>query len=417
MKFFKDLSKREKILIYILTLLLTLFVYVYFIRESILVDKNVQASNYASKDDYNLLVNKYDEERLKLNNNNLSLEDIEGSENSFGKNLDLEKLNQEGKYNIKSYNISNVVMEEREGLKVFYIDKDLILSGDLENLISFLELIKSKNKLFIKDISLNRIDEQIFDASLTIREYTLREVPYTGIKYKHDNQMANSVEAGGEDKSLLSELYGKEEVTNVSNSSYSKPSSEKSRKTSTNPEEDLSENLNDKTLETPIEKEEISLEETPNYKFIDNNNKAYNEDLNLLGENYYFNSTFVDEHFEQIKEISNINDLIKNDSEEILEFEFRYKLVFSDLDLKINEKINKISFELTGPKDLKAKMYFLDKSKSIYTIDLTKNIDGNEIISVDLNKDYKYPITLESLIINEETWENIIFRNLLVYEK
>lgn len=417
MKFFNDLSKREKILIYILTLLLTLFAYVYFIRESILIDKNALTSNYVGKDDYNLLVNKYDEEKLKLENNNLSLEDIEESENSFGKNLDLEKLNQSGKYNIKSYNISNVMKEEREGLKVFYIDKDLILSGDLGNIISFLELIKSKNKLFIKDISLNRINEQIFDASLTIREYTLKEVPYTGINYKHNNQMANSVKAGGDDKSLLSALYGKEEVTNVSNSNYSKPSSKKTSKTNINKEEDITENLADKTLETPIEKEEISLEETPNYKFIDNNNKAYNEDLNLLAENYYFSSTFVDEHFEKIKEISNINDLIKNDSKEILEFEFRNKLVFSDLDLKINEKINKISFELTGPKDLKAKMYFLDESKSIYAIDLAKNIDGNEIISVDLNKDYKYPITLESLIINEDTWEHIIFRNLLVYEK
>lgn len=417
MKFFKDLSKREKILIYILTLLLTLFVYVYFIRDSILMNKNVQASNYCSKEDYNLLINKYNEEKLNLDSNNLFLENIEGSEKSFGKNLDLEKLNQEGKYNIKSYNISNVMMEDREGLKGFYIDKDLILSGDLENIISFLEFIKSKSKLFIKDINLNRIDEQIFDARLIIREYTLKEVPYTGISYKHNNQMDSSVKIGEDDKSLLSALYGKEEITNPPNSNYSKGASKKASQTITNKEEDITENLTEKTMETPIEKEDTPLEEAIDYKFIDDNNKAYNKDLNLLDENYYFNSTFVNENFELIKEVSNISDLIKNESKDILEFEFRNKLVFSDLDLKIDENINKVSFELTGPKGLEAKIYFLDKTKSIYTVDISKNIDGNEVISVDLNKDYKYPITLESLIISEDTWENIIFRNLIVYEK
>lgn len=413
MKFFMDLSKREKILIYILTLLLILFVYLNFIREALLNEKNAEAASYMSKDDYQILLAEYNKEKSNFDKNSLFLEGAEGPSNNFGKNLDLEKLSQDGPININSFNISNVMMEKRKDLNVFYIDKNLLISDSLENIESFLSLITSNDELYLRNISINRLDENNFEANITVREYTLKEVPYTGINYKYNNKSNNSLENG--DQSLLAALYGKEEEE--VNLDYSRSSSSSGLKKA-NKAEDVTKS-EDKDIieeEKPEENAEVNKEEIPSFNYIDDNNKKYNQNLRIGEESFYFNSDFISANLDKLADISNVNELKEESTNEILEFEFRNKLVLSDFDIKFSYNVYKISFELNGPNDLKGKIYFLDDTKTLYTVDFTKLVDGYEAIDLYLDKNYKYPLSFQSIVTDNYVWEDLSFRNLLLYE-
>ncbi|WP_054252033.1 hypothetical protein [Neofamilia massiliensis] len=412
MKFIMDLSKREKILIYILTLLFILFIYLNFFKGSILNTKNTEAASYISNDDYEILLAEYDKEKSKLDKNTIYLEEVESQYKNFGKNLDLEKISQDGSIVINSFNISNVMMENKDDLKVFYIDKSLIISDTLEKIENFLNLIVSNNELFLKDINLSRIDEDIFEANIKVREYTLREVPYSGINYKHNNNSENSLE--NKEGSLLSALYGKEEkettIDSINNSKTTR-STNNNREEVVNSETQIIED--EEVFEENIE---TKVEDNLAYKFIDENNESYNERLKLLEKRFYFNSDFINSNIENLSDISNIDKLNKENTNEILEFDFSNKLIFSDFDIKIDYDIYKISFEINGPKDLSGSIYFLDESMTLYTVDFLKFADGYENIEIFLDKTYKYPLSFQSIVTDNYNWEDLSFRNLVFYE-
>lgn len=416
MKFFMDLSRREKILIYILTLLLILFVYINFFRSSLLESKNIEAASYISEEDYEILLEKYDKEKSNFKSNSLILEEREGSSNNFGKNFDLEKLSQEGLYNIVSFNISNVMMEKRDDLNVFYIDKSLVISDTLESIEEFLKLITSNDELYLADISLNRLDENLFEAHIKIREYTLKEIPYTGISYKHNNNSDNPL-ASDED-SLLATLYGKEEKE-INSASTRSSKSTNSSKTKNNEEPKKDEEIIDsenELQENLVSDLETEIEEGKAYEFIDSNNEKHNNNLKLLEKTFYFDSEFINTNLENLANISNIDQLNEKNSDDILELGFRDKLILSDFDIDISYNIYKISFELSGPKDLRGKIYFSDDSISIYSVDFVKFVDGYENIEIYLDKTYEYPLKIQSIIIEAYAWEDIFFRNLVFYE-
>lgn len=376
MEILNKLSKREKYLIYGLTLLLIIFIYINLIREPI---KNNNYKNDILYDEkvYNSLI----DERKKLNedikdiNNELSKFNIEA--NRFGKFIKLEEYLNDKKLNSQS--LSRVKKIENIEQDIYYIESKSEIELELAEIFELLNYIKDKN-LQIEYLSIIRQDVDRFNVDLNLREYTISSIPFTGIVTTE-----NFKEEKIENDNLLDELYGdkidQEEVEKIYNKNFAK-----------NSHSNIS-------SENKVQNEELKKVEE---KEIENINLKKMEDLVLdaiLIEKDMENSKFVfsSDYLSNNKEIH-----IKNELFKIIEFLDKTQRILLTDGLDLEESPPKFlnfddyyTFSFSGDQGSRLRLIFKDKNDEYHKFEVVKQYDDYQSVEFSLEylKDL-FPIEL-----------------------
>ena len=176
-----NLNKREKILIYVLTIVLLLFIYMNFIRDAKVTKINSLKLNESTAQECEDLIKlnssfESDIKNLSKVNDRISTQHL-----NFGNRVDLAEKIVEHNLELISYSISKPQKESYEGMDYIYIESVSILEGTLGYFINLLKYIEKIEYLYINEYSINRINHEKFQFTIILREFTLKDLPITGI--------------------------------------------------------------------------------------------------------------------------------------------------------------------------------------------------------------------------------------------
>lgn len=447
-----NLNKREKILIYVLSIVLLLFIYMNFIRDAKVTKINSLKLNESTAQECENLIKlnstfESDIKNLSKVNDRISTQHL-----NFGNRVDLAEKIVEHNLELISYSISKPQRESYKGMDYSYIESVSILEGTLGYFINLLKYIENIEYLYMNEYSINRINHEKFQFTIILREFTLKDLPITGIAYREIN---GDSELSNPDSSLINALYNndsniidedKEEETNTSsntknnssvNKSASKSNTSKSssspstKEQSSNKSEPNLESLSSKpTKEEVIEliypeknveidnktSEEIILNNPEDiFKLIENNSRNVN-DFNKLDKDRYYpllNGEYAKNNYGFLKEISNIESL-KNDEQLTLNIE--NTLPMSENPLVIKRKFTHLYFELDGKVGTELTMYFLDDNYKLIPVEFIKVKNGIESFILELPTDFSYPVDIESLITYNKGENHGKIKNIVAFD-
>lgn len=437
-----NLSKREKLLIYILTLVLVIFIYISFIRsnKSLALNKISENENIKKEIESQIIINN----NLKSNiNDNKELQvTIDNINNNFGTNKYIDNFIIENNLNLISFSNSNIQKVTSDNFEYFFIDKEYSINGNINTITELLKNISQNKDLHIESYNIIRQDMEDFNLNLKLREYTFKELPITGIVKMENNNSNNEI---NENSNLIESLYGnKEEPTNnkedkeiinnkksedktSENISYSNSNNQKNntsirntngvKETNTssekiesevvtdmsNPKKEIainSDNLNQTSLITSDKISKINdyrrlfqIEKNKNFSFI------LDEEFIINNNDFISNNTNFD----------SINHFTDNLSLTIID-----SLILSDENILINDEF--IYLEVEGPEDTKISIYTLDSTYKLYEHTLYKISNDKESFVVDISE-LKIPLKIESIILNDKLGGEIDIYNLSTFKK
>ena len=425
-----SISNREKILIYILSLVLIIFLYVSFVRDPLA--NEVSASNYSNS---NLFYSTYEEVSRRYENNLLELEKMKDAKEKidllhkdFGMYIDTKNLVEENDLELKNITISPINKEKINNLDVFYIQSITRLEGYLPNILHYIEEVEQNDKLFIENISLDRIDKEKLFVEIRLREYTLIEIPYSGIVVKNveDNGSEESFE---EVNSLIDSIYGSEAKSEEKDNNLTKSQENDNYLPSLKPNSNQK-NIKDlKTNDISIDAKEsenndtvdgvgntvvtamITEDKVKNYNdflTLDENlssviNQSFiknylpNWNINLL-----LNSNYFDKNYNSLKNNYNVlnNFFMNYDTNEIVLF-IDSKIDLSNSPIVITEPSDLIIFEFDSSIGSTITMNCETFSGNILELESKKKNDGWQIGEIRLPiESYEYPLKIISLRYN-----------------
>lgn len=437
-----SLSSREKILVYILSLVLIVFLYVSFVRDTL--SNEVNASNFSSNginhSTYMEIKELHDDFSLELESMKITKDKIDLYHNDFGKLIDTKTIAEEKNLELKNISISPINKGEIDDVEVFYVQSITRLEGSLGNILEYLKEVKQNEKLFVENISLNRIDKEKLFLEIALREYTLKEVPYSGIVSKNNND-ANSEDSSEDFTSLIDSIYGNkaesenEDTENNRNtpkvkSSFSEKGNDKlksnevidSNKAILN--EENTHNEGSTVVTTMITEDKIK-----NYnnflKINDNmssiidqsflNNYLLNWDVNLIIDSNYFDKNYI-----RLKNNPNVlnNFFIDSETSEFTLF-IDGVVDLNNTPIVINKPKDLIVFEFDGNVGSKILFDCKTSSEDIVVLEGSKKIDGWQIIEFTLPVDSNmYPLGIISFKCIDKAGNNSGFiKNLATIEK
>lgn len=425
-----SISNREKILIYILSLVLIIFLYVSFVRDPLA--NEVSASNYSNS---NLFYSTYEGINKRYENNLLELENMKDVKEKidllhkdFGRYIDTKNLVEENDLELQNITISPINKEKINDLDVFYIQSITRLEGYLPNILNYIEEVEQNDKLFIEKIHLDRIDKEKLFVEMILREYTLIEIPYSGIVIKNveDNESEESFE---EVNSLIDSIYGTEAKSEEKDNSLPKSQENDNYLPSLKPNSNQK-NIKDlKTNDISIEAKEsenndtvdgvgntvvtamITEDKVKNYNdflTLDENlssviNQSFiknylpNWNINLL-----LNSNYFDKNYNSLKNNYNVlnNFFMNYDTNEIVLF-IDSKIDLSNSPIVITEPSDLIIFEFDSSIGSTITMNCETFSGNILELESKKKNDGWQIGEIRLPiESYEYPLKIISLRYN-----------------
>lgn len=397
MNYLRDLSKREKILIYILSLMLIIFIYFNLIRP----EKSISASTESifNEEFYTKLVNERNELESEIDELDKKLNNYKIPSDNFGENLDLKLFSEENKIELLSQSVSRVEKLDLIDSDIFYINTNSEIEGNLEDILKVLNHI-NLNNLYIDEFSLNRKTTDVFSLYLSLKEYTISDIPFTGIVSNEDYSIESV-----EDNNLLDSLYGeddKDEVVDdskdknvINNSSTNNPSSYNN---------DFKNNQLDSKDDTKVnvtkdvEKDEIVNKDYSGIEiFLENLESIENKtDKKLL---------FNLKYFEQIKEEMLMDNLIENFNIENEELVITFE---EELDLMgygpVLDKPCYLLFDFDGSLNDRYEFIFIDKEKNLYKFETVKQFEDFQSLEYSLKYlKEKFPLKLNKIKITGGT--------------
>ena len=425
-----SISNREKILIYILSLVLIIFLYVSFVRDPLA--NEVSASNYSNS---NLFYSTYEEVSRRYENNLLELEKMKDAKEKidllhkdFGMYIDTKNLVEENDLELKNITISPINKEKINNLDVFYIQSITRLEGYLPNILHYIEEVEQNDKLFIENISLDRIDKEKLFVEIRLREYTLIEIPYSGIVVKNveDNGSEESFE---EVNSLIDSIYGSEAKSEEKDNNLTKSQENDNYLPSLKPNSNQK-NIKDlKTNDISIDAKESENNDTVDgvgntvvtAMITEDKVKNYNDFLTLdenvssvinqsflnnylpnWNVNLLLNSNYFDKNYNSLKNNYNVlnNFFMNYDTNELILF-IDSKINLSNSPIVITEPSDLIIFEFDSNIGSTITMNCETFSGNILELELKKKNDGWQIGEIRLPiESYEYPLKIISLRYN-----------------
>lgn len=425
-----SISNREKILIYILSLVLIIFLYVSFVRDPLA--NEVSASNYSNS---NLFYSTYEEVSRRYENNLLELEKMKDAKEKidllhkdFGMYIDTKNLVEENDLELKNITISPINKEKINNLDVFYIQSITRLEGYLPNILHYIEEVEQNDKLFIENISLDRIDKEKLFVEIRLREYTLIEIPYSGIVVKNveDNGSEESFE---EVNSLIDSIYGSEAKSEEKDNNLTKSQENDNYLPSLKPNSNQK-NIKDlKTNDISIDAKESEKNDTVDgvgntvvtAMITEDKVKNYNDFLTLdenvssvinqsflnnylpnWNVNLLLNSNYFDKNYNSLKNNYNVlnNFFMNYDTNELILF-IDSKINLSNSPIVITEPSDLIIFEFDSNIGSTITMNCETFSGNILELELKKKNDGWQIGEIRLPiESYEYPLRIISLRCN-----------------
>lgn len=423
----KNLSKREKFLLYILILLSIFMFYSLKIKDT--------NSNKISILNENIkLKTKYDEQLLIRKNTLLELKKqkdveqiIKNHHQDFGSRIDVKENIQNSSLKLNSYSQSNIQRENKDDLNFYYIESNIIVEGQNDNIINFVELLSKTNYLYIDKISINKksIDSNIL--SLNLKEYTILNIPYTGIVNN-----SRDIESNEEDTiegNLLQELYDDKKVSNEHDNKEVNVSSEKSNNNTASLKDSKSTNQEAKEDQlSTVVKTETKVEDVLIYKEVNaldpinlQDKIAYIKDNYLVLEATFKNEMkdlsmllteeYIKDNSDFMIENSNIKD-INHFTDELI-IKIKSKISFSDNPIYMNK--DNLYLDINLPKDSNFNILLTDSENNLIKLDGKKDKDGWESFYFKIEEDKLNPIRLQGIVL-EKAEECGEVKNIISYE-
>ncbi len=439
-----ELSEREKLLIYILTIILIIFIYISFIRDSLI--NEVNSSDY-SKD--KISIEAYREintfcEDLKIEIQSLKeVEDINSKHHSeFGKKIDTKDIINKNDLKLKNILISQVNKGNLEGLDFYYIKSDTKIESNIEKVIEYIEELVAAECLYIENMRLNRIGKNEISLDIGLREYTLTELPYSGIVVK-GNYTSENENINEKDENLLDTLFGEEkniaeESENEKKSNLSKNTKNNSKlKTNKKAEKDVAldlemqENLQegDENLEIEYNSENEEISQSLNLEkfiLIDEKkpvtigssflrNYVLDWDIEFILNYDYFRNNREN----LIKQTGVIDNFSINENNGEVTLGVSNTLEFGNSPLIISDPFDLFVFEFDAPIGGRIFIDFVDSLGSEFSIEAVKQFEEWQNIEFGINTGINsYPIKIVSIRCEDSTGNNNgKIKNLSIFTK
>lgn len=410
-----ELTKREKLLIYILSLTLLIFLYINFIRDSKVNEVNAY-SNKVNVNQYNEMIDIKDNLINKIKSSDYIEENLSSRHENFGQRLNTENLIEDLNLDLKSISISQVQKENFKDVEVYYISSITNLEGTKENIVEYLKKLNEIEFLYIEDLAITRIDKVNHSMDLTLKEYTLLELPNSGV-VRRSNFTTEEI---NNDSTLLDNLYRnleenkesleeeKEIKTTVSNTK----SSSKSTRNNTSKENKDSNTTVKKELEISIE-ENIDTEEnfqkskedetSLNFRTIDEKKpitigesylRNYVEQWDI---NFVFNfNYFIDRKIAEKSELQEGFAIDDRNGEVILNVNGLLDL--KDIKPIISKPEDLFAFEFETDLGSRIFLDFQDSSGNIYSVEAVKQYESWQNVEFGLPIESElYPVEIVSI--------------------
>ncbi len=395
-----ELTKREKLLIYILSLTLLIFLYINFIRDSKVNEVNAY-SNKVNVNQYNEMIDIKDNLINKMKSSDYIEENLSSRHKNFGQRLNTEKLIKDLDLNLKSISISQVQKENFKDVEVYYISSITNLEGTKENIVEYLKKLNEIEFLYIEDLAITRIDKVNHSMDLTLKEYTLLELPNSGV-VRRSNFTTEEI---NNDSTLLDNLYGnleenkeslEEEKEEIKSTVSNTKSSSKSIRNNTSKE--------NKDSNTSIKEElELSKEENIETEEIFQKSKEDETSLNFrtidekkpitIGESYLRN--YVEQW--DINFVFNSNYFIDSKISEKLEFQEGFV---------INERNGEVILNVNGLLDLKDIEPIISKPEDLFAFEFETDLGSRIFLDFQDSSGNIYSV---EAVKQYENWQNVEF--------
>lgn len=205
----RELSNREKVLLFTFAIGIIIFLYNFLLREPL-------------KSELDLINSEMIQIEIKVEENSKSVEQESRvynseevssiiSENSkqFGDFTLIENLVEETSMELVSMSGGYIKEKSYGDLKLQNIDRNYCLRGKKANVLDFLNGLKSNENYCYDDIQVNRTDDDTYELCFDICTLSLEDVPNSGISFISESR-GNNVQS--EKAPLSEEVYKKEET-------------------------------------------------------------------------------------------------------------------------------------------------------------------------------------------------------------
>lgn len=402
MGIFDKLSKREKYLIYVLTILLIIFAYINLVRDPINNNRDLINEYCYDSEVYFSLINERDQLKNDIDSINNKMNRYNVTIDEFGNFIKLDELLLEE--NLKSQVISRVNKIDNIESDIFYIESISEIETKLEEIPKLLDYISNKN-LHIENLLVKRRDVNNFTIKVTLREYTTSSIPFTGIVTTTDFR-----EDKIENENLLDELYGEKKNEEVIESVYSNTTSQSTS------------NSNTKSTEKSSYQEKEVPERTVVDEVIEKDFTKFDElisdiiliENNLLNKKYIFSSDYLNDNKEILNNTEFIESLIVENDEQILLL--TKDLIFEDAFPKLINSDNYYSFQFSGDLGTRLKFIFKDSLGEYHKFEIVKQYDDFQ--SVEFSLEYlKELFPLELVKIEKSGDSDVPIKEFIIYSE
>lgn len=400
-------TKSERNLLFILTILLAIFIYVNLIRSD-LINTNeclkIQIVEIDGKvEELNLLKDNISELKAKESNS-----DVESAKreihNSFGSVYNFITSSEESN-RVQNYSISKPYDSTLYEIPVSRIDSGFTLEGKLEDLLSFLEKLNEQKYLIQDSLDLVRIDKNNFRLQMNISEITLTQLPYSGIEYSGSTHIE-----GMEGSSLLESLYSSSNNKSIYEEENTNQVYNKSTVASISSSDEVQKN-------NVVESSTLKANETAgvvNYETYfgsldENNNKVINSgSLSKYNNDYYVNllldSKCFDENESVIKKDSNlIGSIYLDNYTGETTIEIKESISLDKLSLKIERPNDAYTLQFRAPENSKIDLELLSRDGNLINVEGVVSKDGWNELNFELPRDENlYPISLNNISVSGE---------------
>ncbi len=384
-----SLTKSEKNLLYILTLLLIAFVYINFFRADLSQSTDDIKSELENLETQRVELAKLIEEKEKLEAN---IDEISKRNNtistmhkSFGSSANILSEWENFGANISNYTISRPFNAQINDVPVTKMDTTLVAEMDINMLPDILKSLNSYEYLVKDKMKLIRTGKERVQLSLILSEMTLEQVPYTGITYNSNESKID--ESPG---SLLDELYGKKESEVVKSTAVSN-TSEKVK--IIKPVEGSAIESDSNLKDTNFNKSDNLTEGVINYATyfgaIDENNRKAIDSSHLknYSNEYNIEMVFDSKYFNENK------DLLKDNYEFTRSFQ-------------MNNYTGETNIEISRELDLSNTSISIDRPNDYYALEF--KVPNSSIVEIELVSKNGNLINVESGI-SDGQWNTFIF--------
>ena len=204
----RELSNREKVLLFVFAIGIIIFLYNFLLREPLQSKLDLINSETVQMEGEVEENSKSVEKDSRVYNSEEVSSIVSENSKQFGDFTSIESLIEETSMELISMSGGYVNEKSYGDLKLQEIDRNYCLRGNKANVLDFLNGLKSNENYCYEDIQVNRTDDDTYELCFDIYTLSLEDVPNSGISFVSESTEEN---VHSENDPLSDKVYKKEE--------------------------------------------------------------------------------------------------------------------------------------------------------------------------------------------------------------